>query len=138
MRPKILLVDDNPVAQKMTAKAFKNAGYEVFLAWDEEECLRIARSEKPDCVLMDVIFPDGDGREFVKKLKEDRKKRLQIGKYDPSYRPVMIPAYEQAQLAPFFDPMAEIRESIEDVVCRREFHRNLHRNTIVSWFKEIL
>ena len=67
---KILLVDDNPVAQKMTAKAFKNAGYEVFLAWDEKECLKIATAEKPDAILMDVIFPDGDGREFVKKLKQ--------------------------------------------------------------------
>jgi CheY-like chemotaxis protein len=67
----ILLVDDNPVAQKMTAKAFKNAGYEVLLAWDEAECLKIAKSQSLDAILMDVIFPDGDGREFVKKLKQD-------------------------------------------------------------------
>ena len=69
---KILLVDDNPVAQKMTAKAFSNAGYQVLLAWDEEECLKIARTQMPDAILMDVIFPDGDGREFVKKLKQDQ------------------------------------------------------------------
>jgi CheY-like chemotaxis protein len=68
---KILLVDDNPVAQKMTAKVFENAGYQVFLAWDEEECLKIAKAQKPDAVLMDVIFPEGDGKEFVKKLKQD-------------------------------------------------------------------
>jgi len=68
---KILLVDDNPVAQKMTAKVFINAGYEVLLAWDEEECLKLAKSEQPNAILMDVIFPEGDGREFVKKLKQD-------------------------------------------------------------------
>jgi len=68
---KILLVDDNPVAQKMTAKAFKNDGYDVFLAWDEQECLKIAKLEKPNAILMDIIFPDGDGRDFVKKLKQD-------------------------------------------------------------------
>lgn len=68
---KILLVDDNPVAQKMTQKVFENDGYQVFLAWDEEDCLRKARSEKPHVILMDVIFPDGDGREFVKKLEKD-------------------------------------------------------------------
>ena len=68
---KILLVDDNPVAQKMTANAFCNDGYQVLLAWDEEECLKLAKNEKPDAILMDIIFPDGDGREFVKKLKQD-------------------------------------------------------------------
>jgi CheY-like chemotaxis protein len=68
---KILLVDDNPVAQKMTAKAFLNAGYQVLLAWDEEECLKVAKAQKPHAILMDIIFPDGDGREFVKKLKQD-------------------------------------------------------------------
>ena len=71
-RPKkILLVDDNPVAQKMTARAFVNDGYQVLLAFDEVECLKIAKNENPDVILMDVIFPDGDGREFVKKLKQD-------------------------------------------------------------------
>ena len=38
---------------------------------NEEECLKMAKTDKPDAILMDVIFPDGDGREFVKKLKQD-------------------------------------------------------------------
>jgi len=67
----ILLVDDNPVAQKMTAKAFSSDGYQVLLAWDEAECLELARTQKPDVILMDIIFPEGDGREFVRKLKQD-------------------------------------------------------------------
>jgi CheY-like chemotaxis protein len=70
-RKKILLVDDNPVAQKMTAERFGNDGYEVLLAWDEGECFKMAKTYKPDAILMDVIFPEGDGREFVKKLKKD-------------------------------------------------------------------
>jgi CheY-like chemotaxis protein len=68
---RILLVDDNPVAQKLTARVFTNDGYQVLLAWDEKECLKIAKAEKPDAILMDVIFPDGDGRDFVTKLKQD-------------------------------------------------------------------
>jgi len=68
----ILLVDDNPVAQKMTAKAFMNAGYQVLLAWDEEECLSLAKAHKPDAILMDVIFPEGNGKDFVQKLKLDQ------------------------------------------------------------------
>ena len=68
---KILLVDDNPVAQKLTAKVFNNAGYQVHLAWDEEECLKMAKNQKPDAILMDVIFPEGNGHDFVRKLKQD-------------------------------------------------------------------
>jgi len=68
---KILLVDDNPVAQKMTEKVFLNDGYQVFLAWGKDECLRKAKAERPDAILMDIIFPDGDGREFVEQLKQD-------------------------------------------------------------------
>jgi two-component system, OmpR family, alkaline phosphatase synthesis response regulator PhoP len=68
---KVLLVDDSPVAQKMMARAFHNAGYQVVLAWDEGECLKMAKAEKPSAILMDVIFPDGDGREFVKKLRQN-------------------------------------------------------------------
>jgi len=68
---KVLLVDDNPVAQKLTAKIFSSDGYEVLLAWNEEECLTMAKAHNPDAILMDVIFPDGDGRQFVEKLKKD-------------------------------------------------------------------
>ena len=70
-RKKILLVDDNPVAQKMTEKVFLNDGYQVVLAFDENECLKLAKAQKPDAILMDVIFPQGDGRDFVRKLKQD-------------------------------------------------------------------
>ena len=78
-RPKkVLLVDDNPVAQKMTEKIFINDGYQVLLAWDEEECLKMAKIEKPDAILMDVIFPDGDGREFVRKLKLDPETKISL------------------------------------------------------------
>jgi len=70
-KKKILLVDDNPVAQKMTAKIFSNAGYQVLLAWDQKECFKMAKTHLPDAILMDVIFPDGDGRDFVKELKQD-------------------------------------------------------------------
>ena len=68
---KILLVDDNPVTQKITEKIFKSDGYQVFLAWSKDECLKAAKLEKPDAILMDVIFPEWDGREFVIELKKD-------------------------------------------------------------------
>lgn len=67
---KILLVDDNPVSQKITSKMFEHDGYEVFLAWDQKECLRIATEQQPHAIIMDIIFPDADGRDIVRRLKE--------------------------------------------------------------------
>jgi CheY-like chemotaxis protein len=67
----ILLVDDNPVAQRMTAKVFNNDGYQVILAWNENDCLELAKARKPDAILMDILFEEGDGREFVRKLRQD-------------------------------------------------------------------
>ncbi len=68
---KILVVDDSPISQEVTRKILETAHFIVFSAWEGEECLKMARSEKPDAILMDVILPDGDGKEFVRQLKKD-------------------------------------------------------------------
>jgi CheY-like chemotaxis protein len=68
---KILLVDDNPVAQTLSGKMFANDGYQVILAGSERECLEKAKAEMPDAILMDVILPDSNGKAIVQKLKAD-------------------------------------------------------------------
>lgn len=67
---KILVVDDSPVMQEITEKFLAGSGYAVIPCWDGEECMNKARSERPDAILMDVILPDGDGKEFAKELKK--------------------------------------------------------------------
>ena len=67
----ILVVDDSPVMQKMTEKALVNNGFKVYAAYDGEECLAQAKNKLPDIILMDVILPDGDGKEIVRTLKTD-------------------------------------------------------------------
>lgn len=68
---KVLVVDDSPVMQKVSTKILQSDGYEVINAWEGEECLKIAKTESLDAIIMDVILPDGDGREVVRKLKHD-------------------------------------------------------------------
>jgi CheY-like chemotaxis protein len=68
---KVLVVDDSPVMQEVTEKLLTRNGFEVIACWDGEECITKAKSEKPDAILMDVILPDGDGKEFAKKIKEN-------------------------------------------------------------------
>ncbi len=74
-RKKILVVDDNPVTQKLYRRIFENAGYEVQEAWSGEECLRSVARSVPDIILMDVILPDIDGKVVVEKINRQEKTR---------------------------------------------------------------
>jgi len=67
----ILLVDDDPVQSKMLREELQDEGFHVLRAFDGEEGLKLARSKKPDLVLLDIIIPKLDGISVLKKLKED-------------------------------------------------------------------
>jgi len=67
----IFIVDDNPTMQKISKRLLTRNGYETVACWYGQECLDRAKMEHPSIILMDVMLPDGDGREFVKRLRED-------------------------------------------------------------------
>jgi two-component system cell cycle response regulator len=71
MSRKILIVDDvatNRIVYKVKLGA---ACYEPLMAADGESCLRLARENKPDLILLDLILPDMDGTEVLAKLRAD-------------------------------------------------------------------
>jgi two-component system, cell cycle sensor histidine kinase and response regulator CckA len=68
---RILSVDDNSDILFFLSHLLKEAGYEVIEAATGEECLRLAREQKPDLILLDVVLPDIDGIEVCKRIKED-------------------------------------------------------------------
>ena len=74
-RKKILVVDDNPVIQRLYRRIFENAGYEVQEAYSGEECLRSVAGKVPDIILMDVILPDVDGKDVVQKINSQESAR---------------------------------------------------------------
>ncbi|MBI5415573.1 MAG: response regulator [Candidatus Omnitrophica bacterium] len=67
-RKKILVVDDNPVTQRLYGKIFANAGYDVVEAFGGQECFAKINATLPDVIVMDVILPDGDGKVIVEQL----------------------------------------------------------------------
>lgn len=69
----VFIVDDSAATQKITKKLLTNNGYKTVTCWDGEECMKRAKNEHPDAILMDVMLPDGNGKEFVKRLKEDER-----------------------------------------------------------------
>ena len=73
MPKKILFVEDESALQKTFLEVLSQEGYQMVSALDGENGLRLARSEKPDLKLLDLILPKLHGFEVLKVLKEDPK-----------------------------------------------------------------
>jgi len=71
VKPKILVVDDEPDAVELIEFNLKGAGFDVLTAADGEEALRLARGHVPDLVLLDLMLPEVDGLEVCKILRRD-------------------------------------------------------------------
>lgn len=73
MKPKILVVDDEPDAVELIEFNLKSAGYDVATASDGEEALNKARSILPHLIVLDLMLPEVDGMEVCKILRRDPK-----------------------------------------------------------------
>jgi two-component system phosphate regulon response regulator PhoB len=71
MKPKILVVDDEPDAVELIEFNLKSAGYDVATAADGEEALKKARSVQPNLIILDLMLPEVDGLEVCKILRRD-------------------------------------------------------------------
>jgi DNA-binding response OmpR family regulator len=68
---KILFIEDESALQKTFGEILKQEGHEMISALDGEIGLRLAKTQKPDLILLDLILPKVHGFEVLKKLKED-------------------------------------------------------------------
>ena len=71
MKPKILVVDDEPEAVELVEFNLKQSGYAVTTAADGSEALKKARAQSPDLIVLDVMLPEMDGFEICKSLRLD-------------------------------------------------------------------
>ena len=69
---KILVVDDNVHLQIAFKKVLTSSGYDVELAGDGEEGLRLANSTRPDVILLDMLMPKLGGLEVLLALKANK------------------------------------------------------------------
>ena len=68
---KILVIEDELSLQKAMVDVLNITGYEALGASDGEEGLQMARLEKPDLILLDIILPKMNGFDVLKSLKGD-------------------------------------------------------------------
>jgi diguanylate cyclase (GGDEF)-like protein len=69
-RPRLLVVDDQPVNIQALYQAFA-ADHQVLMATGGEQALALCASQQPDLVLLDVVMPGVDGHEVCRRLKAD-------------------------------------------------------------------
>ena len=108
--PKVLLVEDNEMNRDMLSRRLERRGFDVLIAVDGEEGVRMAKTEMPDLILMDMSLPVLDGWGAARQIKAeantrsiplialtahamagDRDKALQAGCDDYDTKPIELP-----------------------------------------------
>jgi pilus assembly protein CpaE len=89
MSPHVLFVDDEEQIRKLLSAYFRRQGYEVDLATDGYEALKMIRTRPPDVLITDVGMPNMNGYDLTRRLRSDhRTARIPI---------VMLSARRQAE-----------------------------------------
>lgn len=70
MAKRILIVEDNENNMYLISFILKKGGYEIIQAWSGEEGVELAKKERPDLIVMDIMLPGIDGYEATKRIRE--------------------------------------------------------------------
>lgn len=70
MSYKVLLVEDDPYLSDIYLTYFKHEGFDISHAEDGKKCLSMLEKENFDILILDLLLPEIDGFEVLKKIKE--------------------------------------------------------------------
>jgi two-component system phosphate regulon response regulator PhoB len=66
----ILIIEDDPDIQELLSLSMSKEGWKILQAKNGEEGLKILKSKKVNCILLDIMLPGMDGLKVLKKIKE--------------------------------------------------------------------
>jgi len=69
---RVLVVDDEPMLRDTLGQTLSAEGYVVDLAVDGETALERVRAARPDAILLDLMMPGMNGRQFLQALRDDK------------------------------------------------------------------
>jgi two-component system alkaline phosphatase synthesis response regulator PhoP len=70
-KPKILIIDDEPEILILVKSRIEASGYRGITAGNGKTGIELAKSENPTVILLDLLMPEMDGYEVMKRLKGD-------------------------------------------------------------------
>jgi len=73
---RILIADDRPNSRELISTALESFGYEVLEAVDGVDALKVARTERPDAIILDIQMPGLDGFGVIRELRADSSLKL--------------------------------------------------------------
>jgi len=77
-RARVLVVDDEPAIGDIVSRYLKRAGYDTAVAASGKDALGHAERSSPDVVVLDLMLPDIDGLEVMRRLRKDNHRRAAI------------------------------------------------------------
>jgi DNA-binding response OmpR family regulator len=76
---RILIAEDDPVTARFLSSLLREDGYDVLLAADGEHAYELAREQRPDLILSDLVMPYRDGYAVLRALRSDEQlKRVPV------------------------------------------------------------
>jgi CheY-like chemotaxis protein len=72
---RILHIENDPAVTRLTADVLRSANYEVLIANSGRAGVKQAKKEKPDLIILDVMMPDMDGHEVLRRLRASEQTR---------------------------------------------------------------
>ena len=118
-RKAVLVVDDNPKHLKLLALQLAAEGYRVIAAQSGEDALEAIQLEKPGLALLDLLMPDMNGFEVLKRIKalqpdipvamvtsvwdnDEAKRAFEAGAYEYITKPIDMKRLKEAVLIKLF------------------------------------
>jgi len=68
---RVLIVDDSPTERYFLTEVLRKQGYEVIMAENGEQGVAVAKQERPDLILMDVVMPGLNGFQATRQLSRN-------------------------------------------------------------------
>jgi len=72
-RRRILLADDDLAVQRVVKRVAEQCGHELIQVTEGAAVVTVAVLARPDVIVLDLEFPDADGRDVLARLKDDRR-----------------------------------------------------------------
>lgn len=69
---RILVVEDEPNLQTLYKAEIESMGHTVHCSLDGRDALRLVKSDRPDLIVLDIMMTEGDGKEFLTRLLDNR------------------------------------------------------------------
>ncbi len=121
MLKKILLVEDEEIIIDLLQRKLQKEGYEVSVARDGEEGLKVMREVKPDLILLDIVMPKMGGFEVMEEMaKEPDLKKIPVIVISNSGQPVELDRAQELGAKDWlikteFDPQEVIDKVVKQI-----------------------